>query len=92
MNDQEFQKKAFRGFVEVEYRSENDFNIDGFKGVEIPCLLLAVDFVEGLIQVQPFPDSHHEPEAFWARYDNIHFPKHQPKLKVVKIGSNKRSN
>lgn len=86
MNDHEFEKKAFKPFSEVEYRSENEFNIDGLQGVRIPCMVVAVDFVEGLIKVQPFPDSHHEPESFWIRYEYVHFPKRnlKPKLKVVK--------
>ena len=72
MTYDEFSKKRWRHSEVIEY---------SYKGIIIECMLLAVDFTEGLFKLDPFDKETYQDEPFWARVENCKRPYH--KLKKV---------
>lgn len=81
MTEDRFLKTRFKPFSFIDYKSERVKNIDGGFGAIVECLLLAVDFDERLLKLQPVPDSYYEEEIFWARCE--HCEVSRPKLKII---------
>lgn len=83
MTEEEFVKKKFSAYQEINFEGRRVTNIDGGIGAIIPCMVLAVDFDERLLKIIPYPDGDYEAkEGFWVRCEHIEIPK--PRLKVTK--------
>ncbi len=86
MSEDEFLKKSWKSFMEVEYVNPRGRNIDGGEGLLHPCMVIAVDFNERLLLLEPFPNDLYklnEDVSFWVRCENVQMPK--PKLKALTV-------
>lgn len=81
MTPEDFLKKKWKPYQEIDFKSSRIQNIDGQLGAIIPCMLLAVDFDEQLLKIIPFPGGYYEEKEFWARCEHCEISR--PKLKVV---------
>ena len=75
MTEEDFAKKRFRHSEEIIYTCP-------YRKVETPCMLMAVDFIEGVMKLIPFDTENYADEPFTARIENCKRPYH--KLKKVK--------
>jgi hypothetical protein len=79
MSEEQWQKMKFWANKEFEYHAE--------RGYILPCLLMAVDFENGLLKLWPIPndflkmDDPDYDNGFWTRYEYVELPK--AKLKAV---------
>lgn len=76
MTQEEFAKKRWQHSEIIEFRPYRK------QGLVIECMLLAVDFENGLFKLEPFDREVYEDKSFWARVENCSRP--APKLKVSK--------
>jgi hypothetical protein len=76
MEREEFIKKRWQGYEIILYMPKRK------DGIEVECMLLAVDFENELFQLEPIDKDIYEDEVFWARVEYCKRPPH--KLKVVK--------
>lgn len=82
MTEQQFISRKWKSFQEVIYANKRMRNIDEGSGVEIPCLIVAIDFDDQLIKILPAKnDYYNDVDPFWVRYEDIEIPK--PKLKIA---------
>ena len=76
MEREGFIKKRWQGYEIILYMPKRK------DGIEVECMLLAVDFENELFQLEPIDKEIYEDEAFWARAEYCKRPPH--KLRVVK--------
>lgn len=72
-----FKKRSYKSYMEIWHciiREENPEK----------CMLLAVDFDEGLFKLMPFPETAYEERSFWSHYSHCQFPPRKAKMKIVK--------
>ena len=81
MTEDQFRKKRFHGFMSIDYSNSRIKNPDGEYGVIIPCMLVALDFDECILTLQPFPNESYKEDEFTAYCENCEISK--PKLKAV---------
>ena len=79
MTETEFKNRSFKFNMRYDYKSPRT-------GALFECLLMAVDFEKGVIQLWPIPlpedsDFFYSKEEFWVTYEYCHLPKQ--KLKTV---------
>ncbi len=70
ITEQQFQKRSYKSYMEIWHciiREENPEK----------CMLLAVDFDEGLFKLMPFPEAVYEEKSFWSHYSHCQFPPRQ---------------
>lgn len=75
MTQEEFAKKRWQHSEAIEYSHPRSSRI-------VECMLLAIDFENGLLKLEPFDKEIYEDKSFWARVENCKRP--APKLKVSK--------
>ena len=78
MTLEEFAKKRWRHSEIIEY---------SYKDIVVECMLLSIDFTEGLFRLQAFDSGLYDDEPFWARVENCKRPYH--KLKKVNQSNKK---
>jgi len=77
MTEERFRKLSFRWNMELEYREQRK-DTDYL----IPCLLISVDFDQGILKVWVIPtDIHEGNEPQFVHYDHVDLP--TKKLKVI---------
>lgn len=75
MTEERFRRLCFKYNMEIEYTEPRTNFI-------IPCLLVSVDFDEGILKVWVIPTSIHEGNEYqYVHHDHIELPKQ--KLKAV---------
>lgn len=75
MKQSDFAKRKWGHSEEIIY---NHKSLD----ISVSCMLLAVDFEEGLFKLTPFDIENYEKTPFWCRFENCERP--FPRLKVKK--------
>jgi len=58
-----------------------------FNNVTVECMLIAVDFDQELLKLEPMDKSIYEEIPFWSRIEYCECPR--PKLKIVKSNKDK---
>jgi len=73
-----FNKKRWKPFEEIIYIP--DRHPEAYEGES--CMLLAVDFEEQLMRLEPFDKPLNEDKSFWCRVEHCYRP--HSKLKISK--------
>jgi hypothetical protein len=68
-------------FLKRSYRPYQQMNFIK-RGVIIECMVLAVDFDEGIIKLESFETDEIKQAEFWAHHDHCELP--ERKLKITK--------
>jgi len=82
MTENQFNKRCYRPYMEIYHINYKRMKV-GFPESVIPCMLIAIDFDEGLFKLSPYPDTPYpEDRSFWAHYNHCSF--NSDKLRIVK--------
>lgn len=76
MTREELMKKRWSAYEQINYSPKRK------DGVTFECMLLAVDFENELMQLEPIDKELYEDNSFWARCEYCERP--TPKMKIVK--------
>jgi hypothetical protein len=78
ITEDKFNNMRFKRSMQINYTPP--YNSD----ICIECMLLAIDFDEGLFKLIPFPNDDYRELEFWVRYDHCTIPV-QSSMKIDNI-------
>lgn len=83
MTQEQFVKYAYRHSEVIIFHEKHP-------EVDVECMLIGVDFDNGLFKLAPFDTYFYEDEWFYAAYDRCDKPKKGRELKVIVNGKTKK--
>lgn len=81
---EKFVNRKWGAYQLVIYKNDRMRNWDGGNGIEIECMVCAVNFDDNIMLLQPVPKDIFQAEDFWANIDNIELMPKKPELKIIK--------
>jgi len=80
MTREEFLKHKFKGYDIVIYTNKRMKNWDDGMGVEVECMVCAIDYDEEIMLLQTVRPGVFREDEFYANIKNIEFAKSKPKI------------